>query len=266
MRASRGRVVVFDLDETLGCFVELGMFWDAVKSVIPGADSRDHLFSIIKLFPEFIRPNMIETLSYLKRAKTDGRCSGVMIYTNNQGDRSWAEHIAAYFNTQVGYELFDQVIAAFRVRGKVVEVCRTSHDKSVADFLRCTSLPVGTRLCFLDDQYHPQMEDESVYYINVKPFTASIPFSDMAERYYAAVRPQLPKERFVSDIVSFMKGYSYTPTITDENEKRVDIVVSRQMLVHIKKFMQGSVAVKTKRQRRPRETRRSGTRRRRANI
>ncbi len=28
------KIVVFDLDETLGCFVELGMFWDALNSTL----------------------------------------------------------------------------------------------------------------------------------------------------------------------------------------------------------------------------------------
>ena len=27
------KIVVFDLDETLGCFVELGMFWDALEKI-----------------------------------------------------------------------------------------------------------------------------------------------------------------------------------------------------------------------------------------
>ena len=32
-KSSPRKIVVFDLDETLGSFVELGMFWDAIKNV-----------------------------------------------------------------------------------------------------------------------------------------------------------------------------------------------------------------------------------------
>lgn len=262
MTASRQRVVVFDLDETLGSFVELGMFWDAVKSIDARTDEREQLFAILDMFPEFIRPNMHETLEYLRRKKISGKCSGVMIYTNNQGDRSWADDIAAYFNARMGYELFDQVIAAFRVRGKIVETCRTSHAKSVQDFLRCTSLPSGTRLCFLDDQYHPLMEEDSVYYINIKPFTASMPFAEMATRYYDIMRPTAHKQRFISDVVALMSEHAYTPVVVDDNEKRVDLLVSKQMLVHIKEFMRGSTTGTVRRKPRSRDTRRPRTRRR----
>ena len=264
MRASRGRVVVFDLDETLGCFVELGMFWDALKTVIPDVISKEHFFKVMNMYPEFIRPKIINILEFLKQKKIDGICSGVMIYTNNNGDRSWSENIAAYFNETLNYELFDQVIAAFRVKGKIIETCRTSHSKSVDDFLRCTSLPIETSLCFVDDQYHPLMEKDSVYYINVKPFFASMSFSEMANRYYDSEKPSFPKQQFVSNIVSFMNGYAYDPVIVPDAEKRVDVVVTKQLLVHIKNFMRKSFVKNTRRRNYRKKT--IGTRKHRTNT
>ena len=54
------------------------------------------------------------------------------------------------------------------MRGKIVELCRTSHDKKHDDLIRCAKIPRYSNM-FLDDQHHPLMENDNVYYINVKP-------------------------------------------------------------------------------------------------
>merc|ERR1712118_277568 len=110
-----------------------------------------------EIFPEFIRPNILKILSYLKSKKRKGECNKIIIYTNNQGPKSWAENIKKYFEKKLDYKLFDQVIAAYKVNGKVIEKKRTSHNKSISDLLRCSNLPQTTKICFLDDIYHPLM-------------------------------------------------------------------------------------------------------------
>jgi len=47
-------IVVFDLDETLGHFVEIGVFWDALQKVYGPQDSY-HFFEVMDLFPEFFK-------------------------------------------------------------------------------------------------------------------------------------------------------------------------------------------------------------------
>ena len=79
-----------------------------------------------------------------------------------------------YFDNKVNYELFDKIIAAFKVRGKQVEIDRTSHDKTMDDFVRCTKLSENIEVCFIDDLYHSGMVDDKVYYINVKPYKYQI--------------------------------------------------------------------------------------------
>ena len=236
MRGPHSKIVVFDLDETLGCFVEIGMFWDALEHTLGTKLERGQFFEVMDMFPEFIRPNIYKILSFLKKKKREGHCKHVMIYTNNQGDRTWTEMIAAYFDMKTKSKFFDQIIAAFKVRGKIVEICRTSHGKSVDDLLRCTRMPRGTQICFLDDQYHPLMEHDDVYYINVKPFTHSLPFATMAERYWTKVRPPMDKIAFVNRVTSFMQGYSFTVTEKSSAEEHVDTIVGKQILVHLKDF------------------------------
>ena len=126
------KIVVFDLDETLGYYVEFGMFWDAFKNFVKKQNLviniNQVLFNtILDLYPEFLRPNILNILNYLKQKKHTNHCHKLMIYTNNQGPDEWAQQIQSYFETKLNYKLFDQIIKAFKIRGKQVEICRTSH-------------------------------------------------------------------------------------------------------------------------------------------
>ena len=165
------KIVVFDLDETLGYFTEFGIFWDCLiyylknknEETITQSDFND----ILDLFPEFLRPNIINILNYLKSKKQSLCCHKMMIYTNNSGPKEWAHHIIDYFSKKINYKLFDQLISAFKINGKVVEVCRTTHDKTYNDFIKCTKLPESAEICFLDDTFYPEMANDNIYYINV---------------------------------------------------------------------------------------------------
>ena len=60
------KVVVFDLDETLGYFTELGIFIDALESMngnkpIP----RELFYNILDTFSFFLRPNHISCINTL---------------------------------------------------------------------------------------------------------------------------------------------------------------------------------------------------------
>lgn len=236
-KSSPRKIVVFDLDETLGSFVELGMFWDAIKNVLGDEyTSKNDFNTLMRIFPEFTRPNIVEILRYLVNKRNKKECYKIMIYTNNQGPRSWAQMITEYFDSRIGEKVFDQIIAAFRVRGKSVELCRTSHDKSVDDLIRCTRIPRNTQICFLDDQHHPMMEDNNVYYINVKPYSYSMSFQAMAGRYYNNVHIDMNKKDFEKAIVNHMNQYSYTVTPKSRVEIDVDQVISKQIMFHLEDF------------------------------
>lgn len=231
------KIVVFDLDETLGCFVELGMLWDSLKYVLGDEyTSQEDFNRLMRLFPEFTRPNIIEVLKYLVRKRKREECYKIMIYTNNQGPRTWAQMITEYFDSQVGDRVFDKIIAAFRVRGKAIELCRTSHEKNVDDLIRCTKVPRSTQICFLDDQHHPMMEDNNVYYINVKPYIHSMNYEVMANRFYDNTHIDLKRDDFVRKTVDFMNRYSYTVTPKSKMEQDVDQVITKQIMFHLEDF------------------------------
>ena len=172
------KVVVFDLDETLGHFVELGMFWGALENYYKKKLPISKFFETMDIFPEFLRPHIFEILKYLIKQKKRKECHKVIIYTNNQGPKSWTEMISKYFNWKLGYKVFDKVIASFKIDGNQIEMCRTSHSKKYTDLLRCSKLPDNTRVCFLDDQYHPHMDDKRVFYINSKPYVHELSYHE----------------------------------------------------------------------------------------
>tara|TARA_B110000261_G_scaffold129699_1_gene145320 strand:+ start:22 stop:864 length:843 start_codon:yes stop_codon:yes gene_type:complete len=255
---SKEKIVVFDLDETLGNFVELGIFWDALKDYHGYDLPEKHFFEIVDLFSDFLRPNIVTILKYLLEQKRNGKCNRLMIYTNNQGPKSWARMIGRYFDEKLGEQTFDRIIAAFKVRGKVVEMCRTSHGKSVNDLIRCTKIQSNAEICFLDDQYHPLMEHPNVFYINVKPYVYYLPFREMAERYYDKMNDSVntvntvntvndDKEEFITTIEKFMNRYNYTRTTKDDIEQDVDTIISKTIMFHLKEFFNnGKIVPKTR--------------------
>ena len=190
----KGKYIVFDVDETLGYFSQLGSFIDAISFY--NKDFSGSVFErfneILDLFPEFVRPKMIETLKYIHEKKANGKCSGLFIYTNNQGPRSWVQHIAKYFDYKVGNiernhnetnPLFDKIIAAYMINGKVIEPGRTSQNKTYDDLLRITGISPQAEVCFVDDLNHPDMRHENVLYLNVKPYVKTLSTDEMIQRY-----------------------------------------------------------------------------------
>ena len=245
------KIVVFDLDETLGCFFEIGMFWDALEHYYGHNLFKEKLFEVIDIFPEFLRPNIFKILEFIRTKKEKKECEQVMIYTNNQGPKSWVRMLSEYFNHKMGYEMFDNIIAAFKVRNKVVEMCRTSHDKSVEDLIRCTKIPTNAEICFIDDQFHPLMEQDNVYYINIKPYLFTMPVEEMAERYYEVyLRDTVPnkKTEFMNSMVRFMHNFNLVISPKGELEQQADAVVSKQILIHLEKFFKKGRAKNTRKQ------------------
>jgi len=249
------KIVVFDLDETLGCFIEVGIFWDALEDYYGHSLFKDKFFEVLDIFPEFLRPNIFKILEFVKEKKEKLQCDHVMIYTNNQGPKSWVKMISEYFNSTLEYELFDKIIAAFKVRNKIIEMCRTSHDKSVDDLIRCTKIPSNAEICFIDDQFHPLMEQDNVYYVHVKPYMFTMPFDKMAMRYFDKYLDNpddkentVKKLDFIDSIVAFMKKYNFITRDKSDLEQNADKVVSKQLLIHLETFFKKGRMKNTRKQ------------------
>ena len=232
------KVVVFDLDETLGYFGQLGRFCNLLDEYYKNSNKSYSIFNeLMDLYPEFTRPNIINILKHLLQKKKENKCQAVMIYTNNTGERKWAEHIKAYFEYKLNSKIFEQIIAAFKINGKIVEINRTSHEKSVDDFFRCTKLPSDIEICFIDDLFHPKMNNDNVYYIHVKEYKHLLPATEMLNRYLNSPLSSDIKNK--DEFKQFtMFNLKYNVVEKDKHEHEIDIIVSKKMLEHIKEFFE----------------------------
>ncbi len=233
------KIVVFDLDETLGYFTEFGIFCDCLNNFFKNSKYSEYNFdNLLDLYPDFLRPKIFSILQYLKAKKKDNKCFKVMIYTNNQGDRNWCINIKNYFDKKINYKLFDQIIAAFKVRGTRVELGRTSHDKTVDDFIRCTKLPENIEICFIDDVYHDGMNNDKVYYINVKPYHYKLDINTMIKQYLNSKlgKDVKNKEEFVRHMNNEFIKYNFNTDAKNKQEQEIDEIIGKRILQHLKEY------------------------------
>lgn len=246
MTENNYKIIVFDLDETLGYFQELSFFIDAIENVLNIKITKYDFFKLIDEYPEFLRPNILNILDLIKIKKQKNPKIKVMIYTNNQNPKKWVLDIMDYFNNKLNYNLFDKVIAAFKVNGEKIELSRTSHNKTYSDFIRCTKLPKNTNICFIDDQYHPGMINDYVYYIKVKPYMYSVEFRDMADRYYNNNNNiKMDKEVFIDNIVMYMKTIQLPIYEKSKDDLNIDNIVSKSIIQHLNIFLSQKLNDKT---------------------
>ena len=199
------KVVVFDVDETLGNFSQFAIFTHAIEDYFDKPDiTYRHFNDLVDLYPEIIRPSMLRILEYIRKKKNSMPGSKVMIYTNNMGPDKWVAHIRKYFEYKLRAAaaaagtssgglaiippLFDHTIGGFKPQNAASTPGpafpqRTTKEKTVNELVRCARLPSDIEICFLDDVYHPKMTDERVYYIKLHPYHSYIPFHTFVDRF-----------------------------------------------------------------------------------
>ena len=245
------KIVVFDLDETLGYFVEFSVFWNCLQQYftnnrIKYSFTQEDFNELLDLYPEFLRPNIMTLLKYLMYKKKSKCCHKMLIYTNNQGPKQWCKQLISYFEDKLNFELFDQIIHAFKINGEFIEVGRTSHDKSLHDLVRCTKIPPNSEICFLDDTYYPEMSNEHIYYINVKPYIHDLDFAEMIQRFWnskillTGFFKRESREEFEIKMNRIFKPYDYLVIPKTTEETNIDKIVSKQILIHLEEFFDQS--------------------------
>jgi len=248
------KIVVFDLDETLGYFVEFGIFWDSLCLYLlknnKEEPTQEDFNAILDVYPEFLRPNIINILNYLKNKKSTNTCQKIMLYTNNQGPRKWSNHIISYFESKLDYKLFDQIIAAFKVNGKRIEICRSSHDKSYKDLVRCTKIPLNAEICFLDDNYFPGMANKNIYYINIKPYVYDLNFDEIYKRFLNSEIGKEILQNHHEGFIDFMnkniKMYNFQVIEKLQDEHEIDKILSKKIMYHLEVFFNKTNKTKTR--------------------
>ena len=132
---------------------------------------------------------------------------------------------------------------AFKVNGKQVEVCRTSHMKSHKDLISCTKISEDTDICFLDDKFHPGMSNDKIYYINIKPYIHDLSFDEMIERFEKSdiisshdIININQEKSFKPFMLNFFKRYHYTFAKKTKEAQNVDKILSKQIMHHLHIF------------------------------
>ena len=241
------KIVVFDLDETLGYFTEYGIFWDSLENYLKiknrNALTQTEFDDILDLFPEFLRPNIINILTYLKSKKKNNCCNKMMIYTNNTGPQEWARHIISYFEKKINYKLVDQIIAAFKINGKKIEICRTTQNKTHKDLVRCTKIPIDAEICFMDDFFYPEMANDNIYYINIKPYYYDLSFEYMLKKLMdSEIGKKIigDDDEFEKIMMEHINLFKYNVVKKDDKEYEVDKVLGKHIISHLQAFFNRS--------------------------
>ena len=179
------RVIVFDLDETIGHFHHLHIIYKCLVEVLKRELTQSEFNQLLDLFPEFFRPGILLIFDFLFSKKRDHSLFKLYIYTNNQCSEDWAKMIAYYIQSKVSADvaLFDKIIGAFKIKNKVIELKRTSSAKTYSDFVKCAMLPENTvETCFIDNTYYEKMCESKVYYILPKAYFHSLKKAIMIQR------------------------------------------------------------------------------------
>ena len=242
-KKSTGRVVVFDLDETLGSFVDLEILWSSLQHFTKKYEPTD-FNSLLDLYPEFLRYGIIHILEFLVHKKNTGQCKYIYIYTNNQCNQNWVDLISNYFTykLQLSNCIFDQIIRAFRVGNRRIEPFRTTTAKTHSDFIRCTLLPEKTEICFIDNAEYDNMKTDRVYYIRPYSYHHHLSTNEIIQRFISSdvfVKLQQPND--TRNMHQYIVNYFIKENrITNGNpmiqDLKRDIIVAQKMMYHLREF------------------------------
>ena len=206
------KIVVFDLDETLGHFVQLGMLVDSIEQVSQKQFTQSDFNNLLDLYPELIRPKMFKILEYIKHKKKKNECNKVIIYTNNNGPKRWGNFIKKYFEHKLKYPLFNDLIGAYKINGVINEPRRTSQEKSYDDLQSISKINKNQEICFLDDMYHPKMIHKKVYYIYLPKYKFFFKTQTLLDRFinsslYNKFNNNLSKSNYYNQISFLCNKY-----------------------------------------------------------
>jgi hypothetical protein len=238
------KVIVFDLDETLGSFGDLFLLWTGIKHIYPTFDSFSELFD---LYPEFLRTGIFTILRFLYTKKKSGECKKIFIYTNNQCPPYWISYIMRYFQEKIvssspgvpGIGLFDQIIGAFKIGNIPLEISRTTNQKTYSDLIHCTMLPKNTEFCFIDNTEYDKMKHDKIYYIQPKAYIHTLSVSEIIDRWQIHFSSEYSiLSSYWYSWFSLHKRNGYLLENPMDIDKHLDIhkQVSEKLMFHIREF------------------------------
>jgi hypothetical protein len=257
------KVVVFDLDETIGSFADLYLIWTAIFNTgiykgTPNLQIVQSIFNeLLDLYPEFLRYGILHILDFIRTKIQNGESHRIYLYTNNHCDfiaspdsrdpaqpspTEWVEMIILYLNRKIGVTntIFAKPICAFKIGSRIIEPLRETRNKTHSDFLKCAVLPKNTEICFIDDTYHSQMAHNKVYYIQPPPYIHELNQTAIIDRFmvsalYTKINTTQYGNHYFESVfapLSFAKPSPENSLSKNENNKEI----YNKMMYYIKEF------------------------------
>jgi hypothetical protein len=249
MTSTKQKIVVFDLDETIGHFYLIRLLWDSVHHFIeynniPYMMDQKDFNKLIEIYPEVLRPNIFPILNFLKQEKEMNICNGVMIYTNNKYPKEWVYLIIGYIEEELKYKIFDNIVLAFKLDGKTQELSRTSKDKKLSDFVSCCKLPENIEICYFDNTVFPEMLEDNVYYLKVRPYYYHYTKDTIINRITATkflkrvlcIKQSHNIGIFVNYLIKYLIKQNYTFKEKSYIDYEMDKVISKRIRTHLDTF------------------------------
>jgi hypothetical protein len=174
------KVLVFDLDETIGSFHEAAILWKLIET-----ETQEDFNTMMDMYPEFLRYGILEIFDFILTKKKKGKCDKLYLYTNNINSPVFPNIIAEYLKYKLETEeiIFDKIIGAFKINNQIIEPNRTTNKKTYKDFINCAILTENVDICFIDDKYYSKMENEKIYYIQPSPYYHNLTNKEIIERF-----------------------------------------------------------------------------------
>jgi hypothetical protein len=167
-----------------------------------------------------------------------------MVYTNNKYPKEWVYLIIHYIENKLGGKLFDNIVLAFKLNGRVQELCRTSKEKKLVDFVACCRLPSDVEICYFDNTEFPDMLADNVYYLKVRPYYYPFTENEIVRRFTTpSVLPRVLCTTHLHHINTFIqfliknfsrKGYKFGEK--SFMDYAMDKVISKRIKTHLNAF------------------------------
>jgi hypothetical protein len=100
----------------------------------------------------------------------------------------------------------------------------------------------------MDDSFYPEMANDNIYYINIKPYYYDLPFEEMLERFN---KSDIGKQLIENDadfnhlMMEQIKLFNYMVVDKDEKEYEVDKVLGKHIISHLQTFFNRSTKNRT---------------------
>ena len=176
-KSVKQRAVVFDLDETIGNFLQFHIFLSCIEEHIGHKLSIKQQQSVLDLYPKIFRPGIMKAFQYLKNKQRKN--VKVIIYSNNNGAKEWISMIKKYIEDKVGGKLFNKIMTGYLddETGAVKEISRTTPYKTYDDLVKAAKLTKDCKILFFDDAHHPHMYHKQIKYILLKKYEVNLPIN-----------------------------------------------------------------------------------------